>query len=144
MHLGSCRRHWVKIDLVQGIHSGSGGQELWSKGHRWLFGWQFQSLLVDTRGEGGCEAEEGGFPGLLGSGVCRSRWQVLFWFSEIAKKLSSGKGPGVDIIHPDTLKDLDFVELTWLTCLLQWLWSGRLGSGSHFEKQRLEGMLKLL
>ncbi len=43
--------------------------------------------------------------------------------SEVVKKLLSGKAPGVDEIHPEMLKALDIVWLSWefaiqCTCVL--------------------------
>lgn len=63
---------------VQGIHCGSVGQELWSEGHSCLSGRQPLNLLMDTKGEGGHQAGEGGFPGLVGWCICGSSRQVLF------------------------------------------------------------------
>lgn len=37
--------------------------------------------------------------------------------NEVAKKLSGGLGPGVDVICPEFLKALDVVGLSWLTRL---------------------------
>ena len=36
--------------------------------------------------------------------------------TEIVGKLLSGKAPGVDEIHPEYLKSLHIVGLSWLTC----------------------------
>lgn len=53
------------MDHVQSTYCGSGAQELVLD----LSGRQLQNLLVETRGEGGCQAKEGGLPGLVGWGV---------------------------------------------------------------------------
>lgn len=50
------------------MYCGSGGQELCSEGRGCLFGQQFQNLLVVTRGEGDCQAEEGSLLGFVGRG----------------------------------------------------------------------------
>ena len=42
--------------------------------------------------------------------------------TEVVKKLLGGKAPGVDEIHPEYLKSLDVVGLSWLTrpCSIAW------------------------
>jgi len=39
--------------------------------------------------------------------------------AEVVKKILSGKVPCVDEIHPEMLKALDIVGLSWLTCLVK-------------------------
>ncbi|KAI3360757.1 hypothetical protein L3Q82_012993 [Scortum barcoo] len=43
--------------------------------------------------------------------------------TEVVCKLFSGKVPGVDEIHPEYLKSLDVVGLSWLICLFNIAWS---------------------
>ncbi|KAK3537268.1 hypothetical protein QTP70_007004 [Hemibagrus guttatus] len=46
--------------------------------------------------------------------------------TEVVQQLLSGKAPGVDETHPEYLKSLDVVGLSWLTCLCNIVWqSGR-------------------
>lgn len=48
------------MEHVQAIYCGSGSEELWSEGCGCQSVWQLKNSIVDTRGEGGCLAEEGG------------------------------------------------------------------------------------
>jgi len=43
--------------------------------------------------------------------------------AEVVKKIFSGKEPGVDEFHPEMLKALDIVGLSWLTRLFSLAWS---------------------
>lgn len=92
----ACWGHLVEMDHVQGTHCGSGDQELWSEGHGCLSGRQLYYPMVDTRGEGGLQTEEG---------------NLLGWF-----------GWEVDEIHTEMLKALDTMGLSWLTCLCSVVW----------------------
>ena len=56
--------------------------------------------------------------------------------TEVVQKLLSGKAPGVDEIHPEYLKSLDVVGLSWLTRLCSIAWQ----SGTVFQ---LPGMTLL-
>lgn len=42
--------------------------------------------------------------------------------AEVIKKLTSGKALSVEEIHPEMLKVLNIVGLSWLTCFLHVLW----------------------
>jgi len=42
--------------------------------------------------------------------------------AEVVKKLFRGKAPGVDEIHPEMLKALHIVGLSWLTRLVNVVW----------------------
>ena len=45
-----------------------------------------------------------------------------FIITEVVCKLLSGKAPGMDEIHPEYLKSLGVVGLSWLTCLCSIAW----------------------
>jgi len=61
----------IRVDHVQSLYCGSGRQELWSEGHRYLLWWQPKNPVVDTEGQGSRQAEEGGLPGLAGPEVSK-------------------------------------------------------------------------
>lgn len=45
--------------------------------------------------------------------------------TEIVKKVLSSKAPGVDEIHPEMLKALEFVWLSWLSRFCSVAWKSR-------------------
>ena len=45
--------------------------------------------------------------------------------SEVVKKVLSGKAPGLDEIHPEIVRSLDIVGVSWLTLLLKAVWRSR-------------------
>ncbi|KAI3366483.1 hypothetical protein L3Q82_000618 [Scortum barcoo] len=58
--------------------------------------------------------------------------------TEVVRKLLSGKAPGVDEIHPEYLKSLDVVGLSWLTRLCNIAW--RLGTGQYLWSGKPHGV----
>ncbi len=108
------------------VYSG-GGQLLTSTGDvvgRWKE--YFEDLLNPAVTSSIEEAEAGGSE--VASSITRAE------VTKVVKKLLGGKAPGVDEIHPEYLKSLDVVRLSWLTrlCNIAWrsgqyLWDGRSG-----------------
>ncbi|CAM4608815.1 unnamed protein product [Leuciscus chuanchicus] len=116
------KRFWQTIQRLRrekqcptnAVYSG-GGQLLTSTGDvigRWKE--YFKDLLnpADTFSIEEAEAE--------GSEVDSSIIQAEV--TEVVKKLLGGKAPGVDEIHPEYLKSLDVVGLSWLTPLCSIAW----------------------
>lgn len=54
------------MDNVDDINCVNSSQELRSEGHGYLSGLQLQKPLLDTKGKGGHQAEEGGLQSLFG------------------------------------------------------------------------------
>ncbi|TWW54384.1 hypothetical protein D4764_0180610 [Takifugu flavidus] len=81
----------------------------------------FEDLLNPTNTP---SSEEVG-PGDLGIGSHISGAEV----AEVVKKPLGGKAPGVDEIHPEFLKALDVVVLSWLTRLCNIAWTSGAGIG---------------
>ena len=74
----------------------------------------FEELLNPTNMPSGKEAESEA----SGEAPLISLAEV----GEVVKQLFSGKVPSVEEIHPEMLKALDIVGLSWLTCLLNVAW----------------------
>ena len=70
----------------------------------------FEDLLNPTHTPSGKEAG----PGDSGMGSPISGAEV----AEVVRKLLGGRAPGVDEVHPEFLKALDVVGLSWLTRLV--------------------------
>lgn len=82
---------YIVTDRVQGIHSEIGSRELWSEGHRYLFGQQPMNPLLDTRDERCYQAAQPTKPSMTGIAWPREFRPGLSWKQNLKCGRSLGR-----------------------------------------------------